>query len=54
MTILQISAVQSGVNHDYKVFGLVDDNKVYFWLNGTWSPFAGDSPAVLVPFAGQK
>lgn len=34
MTILNISAAPSGVNHGYRVFGIGDDNKLYMWRSG--------------------
>lgn len=37
MKIVQISVANSGVNHDYAVFGLGDDGNVYQWHAGEWT-----------------
>ena len=41
MKITQITAVHSGEPGGYTVFGLGDDNQVYSWQQGRWSPFSG-------------
>ena len=37
MNIVNISVVQTGINHDFAVFGLGDDGKPYRWQNGEWA-----------------
>jgi hypothetical protein len=37
MKIIQISTAFNSSNGEYRTFGLGDDGKVYYWLNGEWT-----------------